>query len=75
MATVFNQKQRLDRDFLDVSGVSPIKNRHPIDLYGLESGLGHFNPIMVENLNKIPEPKDYEDKAALAKMEKAEQKR
>ena len=65
MSTVFNQKQRLDRDYLDVSGVSPIKNRHEIDLYGLKSGLGKFNPIMVENINKIPEPEEYEDKATL----------
>ena len=59
MSTVFNQKQKLDRDYLDVSGVSPIKNRHEIDLYGVKSGLGKFNPIMVENINKIPEPEEY----------------
>jgi hypothetical protein len=31
----------------------------------LGSGLGKFNPIMVENINKIPEPEEYEDKATL----------
>jgi hypothetical protein len=30
-------------------------------LYGVKSGLGKFNPIMVENINKLPEPEDFED--------------
>jgi hypothetical protein len=43
-----------------VAGVSPIRCRHEIDLYGVKSGLGKFNPIMVENINKLPEPEDFE---------------
>jgi len=54
-------------DFKDVSGVSPIRCRHEIDLYGVKSGLGKFNPIMVENINKIPEPEEFEDPAILNK--------
>jgi hypothetical protein len=61
MATRFNEIQKFDRDFIDVSGVSPIRCRHEIDLYGIKSGLGKFNPIMVENINKLPEPEDYEN--------------
>lgn len=30
-------------------------------MYGVKSGLGKFNPIMVENINKLPEPEDFED--------------
>jgi len=59
MADKFNQKSKLDRDFLEVSGVSPIRCRHEYDLYGVKSGIGKFNPIMVENLNKIPEDGDF----------------
>ena len=61
MATRFNEIQKFDRDYLDVAGVSPIRCRHEIDLYGVKSGLGKFNPIMVENINKLPEPEDFED--------------
>ena len=50
----------MDRDYEDVSGVSPIRNRHDVDLYGVKNGLGKFNPIMVENVNKIPDIYDYE---------------
>lgn len=61
MASRFNEIQKFDRDYLDVAGVSPIRCRHEIDLYGVKSGLGKFNPIMVENINKLPEPEDFED--------------
>lgn len=67
---MFNQKQKLDRDFLDVPGVSPLRFRHDIDLYGTKSGLGQFNPIMVENINKIPDIYDCEDPRMLNDMEK-----
>jgi len=59
---------KLDRDFENVSGVSPIQNRAPIDLYGVKSGLGTLNPILLENINKIPGPEDYEDPEMLKKM-------
>lgn len=72
MADKFNQGAKLDRDFLDVSGVSPIRCRHEYDLYGVKSGIGKFNPIMVENINKIPEEEDFLDNATLKK--KAAQK-
>jgi hypothetical protein len=47
--------RRLDRNYEEVSGVSPIKTRHPVDLLGFKCGGGQFNPIMVENVNKLPE--------------------
>jgi hypothetical protein len=47
--------------------VSPIACRHKVDLYGLKDSIGVFNPIMVENINKLPEPEDYEDPAVLKK--------
>lgn len=47
--------------------MSPIKNRPEIDLYGVKSGLGHLNPILLENINKIPGPEDYEDPELLKK--------
>ena len=59
LSTKFNHDQRLDRDHEDVSGVSPIRHRHNVDLYGVKNGLGKFNPIMVENINKIPDIYDY----------------
>ena len=52
---------------MDVSGVSPIKLRKPIDLYGVKMGLGNNNPILVENINKIVGPEDYEDPELLKK--------
>ena len=52
---------------MDVSGVSPIRYRHEIDLYGLKDGTGKFCPIMVENLNKIPDPDEYADPDLLKK--------
>ena len=58
-----------------MSGVSPIACRHPVDLYGLKDSLGVFNPIMVENVNKIPEPEDFEDPAVLNKMKSAEKRK
>ena len=58
----------LDRDYQNVSGLSPIKGRHPVDLYGVKSGLSYMNPIMLENINRIPEPEDFEDPVMLAKM-------
>jgi hypothetical protein len=36
-------------------------------LYGVKSGLGKFNPIMVENINKLPEPEEFEDPKILNK--------
>ena len=71
----FNQKQKLDRNFEEVSGVSPIACRHPVDLYGLKNSIGVFNPIMVENINKLPEPEEYEDPVVLKKMKSAEKKK
>lgn len=59
--------QKLDRDIEHASGVSPIQNRPEIDLYGVKSGLGTLNPILLENINKIPEPEDYEDPELLKK--------
>ena len=50
-----------------MSGVSPIRNRPEIDLYGVKSGLGINNPILLENINKIPGPEDYEDPELLKK--------
>lgn len=47
--------EALDRNYENVSGVSPIKTRHAVDLLGLKCGVGQFNPIMVENVNKLPE--------------------
>lgn len=61
MANRFNQIQKFDKDWAEVPGVSPIRCRHEMDLYGVKSGLGKFNPIMVENVNKLLEPEDYED--------------
>ena len=58
---------KLDRDYENVSGVSPIQNRPEIDLYGVKSGLGTLNPILLENVNRIPEPEDYEDPELLKK--------
>ena len=52
---------------MDVPGVSPIRCRHEIDLYGVKSGLGKFNPIMVENINKLPEPEEVEHPKVLKK--------
>jgi len=73
MASKFNQVQKLDRDYLNVSGVSPIRYRHDMDLYGLKDGTGKFCPIMVENINKIPEPEEFEDPEMLRKQkDKAE---
>ena len=61
MATKTNPTTGFDRDFQTQSGVSPIRYRHQIDLYGTKIGLGVFNPIMVENINKLPDLMDYED--------------
>jgi hypothetical protein len=33
----------------------------------LKDGIGKFNPIMVENINKIPEEEDFEDPLILKK--------
>jgi len=49
-----NQIAKFDNELDLASGVSPIKCRHPIDLYGTKCGIGKFNPIMVENINRIP---------------------
>ena len=51
-----------------MSGVSPIRYWHEIDLYGIKSGLGKFVPILVENENKIPEPEEFEDPDRLKEM-------
>ena len=60
MANRFNQVQKFDKDWPEVPGVSPIRCRHEIDLYGVKSGIGKFNPIMVENINKLLEEEDHE---------------
>lgn len=59
LSTEFNKKSKLDRDYLDVPGVSPIKCRHEVNLYGVKDGIGYFNPIMVENINKMPEDEEF----------------
>jgi hypothetical protein len=64
---MFNPTQKLDRNYEDVSGVSPIRCRHDIDMYGLKDGIGKFNPIMVENINRMPDPDEYEDPDVLKK--------
>ena len=51
--------------------MSPIGCRHPVDLYGVKDSIGIFNPIMVENINKLPEPEDYEDPMVLKKQKSA----
>ena len=61
MSTQFNQIQQLDRDFKEASGVSPIRYRHDIDLYGVSCGMGSLAPILLENLNRLPDPEEYED--------------
>jgi hypothetical protein len=61
MATKTNPTMGFDRDFQTQSGVSPIRYRHQVDLYGTKIGLGVFNPIMVENINKLPDLMEYED--------------
>lgn len=37
-------------------------------MYGVKSGLGSLNPILLENINRIPEPEEYEDPDVLKKM-------
>ena len=71
IGTRFNHDQRLDRDHEDVSGVSPIRHRHDVDLYGVKNGLGKFNPIMVENVNKIPDIYDYEAPEVVEQYERS----
>jgi len=41
-------------------------------LYGVKSGLGKFNPIMVENVNKIPDLVDFEDPEVVKQLEKSQ---
>lgn len=53
-----NPTRKFNSDYMIAQGVSPLKCRHPIDLYGVKSGVGCFNPIMVENINKKPEKRD-----------------
>jgi Ca2+-binding EF-hand superfamily protein len=72
---MFNNRQKLDRDFEDVSGVSPMRLRHKTDLYGLRDGCGYFNPIMVENINRLPEPEDYEDPVLLKQQKMSAEKK
>lgn len=55
-----NQNAKLDRDYEFATGVSPIRFRHEIDLYGTKIGVGKFNPIMVENLHRFPDPEEYQ---------------
>jgi hypothetical protein len=45
-----------------------------MDLYGVKSGLGKFNPIMVENINKLLTPEDYEDAKGKGFSAKKEEK-
>jgi hypothetical protein len=84
MATRVNQTSKLDKDYDFVSGVSPIRFRHETNIYGTGCGLGKFLPIMVENLNKLPEPEDYKnpddiskkkEKGILKKEDKKEDKK
>jgi hypothetical protein len=37
---MMNPRKGFDRDYEKSSGVSPIKFRHEIDLYGCKSGVG-----------------------------------
>ena len=46
-----------DRSYKDASGVSPIRCRMNIDLYGTGDGMGEFNPILVAG-NRGTEKKD-----------------
>jgi len=57
---------------MGVSGVSPIRLRHEIDLYGTKIGIGKHNPIMVENLYRFPDPHEFEHPDALEKMKGVE---
>lgn len=41
----------------------------------MKDGIGVFNPIMVENINKLPEPEDYEDPAVLKRQKSNEKKK
>ena len=34
VGNTFNQTKKFDRDYEGVAGVSPIKRRHPVDLFG-----------------------------------------
>ena len=70
MATQFNQIQQLDRDFKEASGVSPIRYRHDIDLYGISCGMGSLAPILLENLNRLPDPEEYEDPRVIKKKDR-----
>ena len=63
-----NKARRLDREYENASGVSPIRARNEIDLFGLKCGINQNTPILVENVNKIPEPVDYVDPEMLRKM-------
>jgi len=51
-----------------------VRYRHPIDLYGVKNGLGKFCPIMVENINKIPDIYMHEDPEVIKQIEKDEQR-
>ena len=64
----------LDRDFANAPGVSPIRCRHHTDIYGVLSGVGFPNPIMVQNLLKNPEPEEYMPADDLAKIGKSAKK-
>ena len=64
----------LDRDFANAPGVSPIRYRHHTDLYGVLSGVGFLNPIMVQNLLKNPEPEEYMPEEDLKKIGKSAKK-
>lgn len=63
-----NKSRRLDRDYENVAGKSPIRVRHEQDLFGNKCGVSQFNPILVENHNKIVHEDDYEDPEMLRKM-------
>lgn len=41
-------------------------------MYGTESGVGHFNPVMVQNLLRIPEPEEFENPDKLSKTKPKE---
>ena len=66
-ADKFAPTKKLNSNYMNVSGISPISCRHEIDLYGTKSGIGKFNPIMVENVYQRP-PESLFDKPVNKKI-------
>lgn len=67
VGTALNQMRGFDRDFENIPGVSPLKRRHPYNLFGEKSGVAKFNPIMVDNVNPLPAKKDNKKPPAASK--------